>query len=205
MRFNFFAIQIVMLCIVVFLIQVIVPGFTEWILLDASKPLEAWRFVTSIFAHGDLAHIVYNMFALLLFGSLLEWLIGGKRFIFVFFVTGILANFVAVNFYDLSLGASGAIFGVIGALVIVRPLLIVWAFGLPMPMFVAGILWAIGSIVGLFTPSDVGDIAHLAGMVFGLLLGLVFRDWTNNKGGNSSRVRFDEDSLRRWEDHYLRR
>ena len=58
----------------------------------------------------------------------------------LFFISGILANLISVNFYNSSLGASGAIFGVIGALVVVRPWMFVWAFGLPLPMIVAGIL-----------------------------------------------------------------
>jgi len=93
---------------------------------------EIWRFLTAVFLHGGVGHILFNGFALLLFGSILERFVGGRRFLIVFFVTGILANLISVNFYSSSLGASGAIFGVIGALVIVRPGLTVWAFGMPM-------------------------------------------------------------------------
>jgi membrane associated rhomboid family serine protease len=114
---------------VIFLIQILFKGFTEFFLLDSKSDIEVWRFFTSIFLHGGFAHLLYNVFALALFGSMLERFIGSRRFLIVFFVTGILANVVSFNFYDSSLGASGAIFGVIGALIAIRPLMFVWAFG----------------------------------------------------------------------------
>src|SRR3989344_9487667 len=160
---------------VVFLIQLLFEGVTELFLLDSGYYVEVWRFISAIFLHGRLAHLLYNIFALGLFGSMLERLIGSRRFLIVFFASGILANIVSVNFYDSSLGASGAIFGVIGALIVVRPLMVVWAFGLPMPLFIAGILWAVGDLIGLFVPSNVANLAHLSGMFFGLLLGIFYR------------------------------
>ena len=102
-----------------------------------------------------------------------------KKFLLVFFVSGILANIISVFFYPSSLGASGAISGIIGALIIVRPMLVVWAFGLPMPIFIAGIVWVAGDLIGAIgyfagNPIDnTGNIAHLAGMFFGLLFGIV--------------------------------
>jgi len=164
----------------VFLIQLFVRGFTELFLLDSSAYLQIWRFVTAVFLHGGFAHLLYNVLALALFGSILERFIGGKRFLIVFFVTGILANLISVNFYDSSLGASGAIFGVIGALVIIRPLMVIWAFGMPMPMFIAGILWAAGDLIGLFVPSNVANLAHLSGMFFGLIFGFSYRKKVKN-------------------------
>ncbi|NCN98704.1 DUF1751 domain-containing protein [Candidatus Pacearchaeota archaeon CG10_big_fil_rev_8_21_14_0_10_35_219] len=193
MKFKFYAIKLTGIIVLVFLLQMI-PGFTELFLLDSSKILEIWRFVTSIFLHGDIAHLLYNMFALLLFGSILEKLIGEKKFLVVFFVSGILANLVSINFYSTSLGASGAIFGVIGALIFIRPLLPVWAFGVPMPIFVAGVLWAAGDVIGIFVPSGIANIAHLSGMLFGLIMGAMFRGKRRKK-----KSYVDEESVRKWE------
>ena len=180
-----------------------VSGFTEVLVLNSSAWYEPWRFVSSIFLHADVTHILYNMFALVLFGLILESLIGSKKFAIVFFVTGIVANLVAVNFYDSSLGASGAIFGVIGALIVVRPSMTVWAFGMPMPIFIAGILWAAGDFIGLFVPSNVGNIAHLVGMGAGLLIGAFYRDWSARKT-QIERVYIREGDARNWEERYLR-
>jgi membrane associated rhomboid family serine protease len=202
-RFRFYAIGLSLLCVVIFIIQVLLPSVTEALVLNASAWTQVWRFVTSIFLHGGLGHLLYNCFALVLFGSILERLIGSRRFLVVFFVSGIVANLVSVNFYSSSLGASGAIFGVIGALIIVRPLLTVWAFGLPMPLFIAGIVWAAGDVIGIFVPSNVGNIAHLVGLACGLALGVLYRDW-NTPRVHKQRVQLDEHSVRQWEDRYLR-
>jgi len=120
-------------------------------------------------------HLLYNLFALALFGSILEKFAGGKKFLLIFFLSGIFANVIAVNFYPSSLGASGAIYGILGALAIIKPLMIVWAFGLPMPMFIASILWTIGAVLGIFMPGNVGHIAHLSGIFIGVLFGIILR------------------------------
>lgn len=203
-KFKFWAVKLVIICVLVYILQLIFGGFTEFFLLSQQHPLQIWGYVTAIFLHGSLGHIVLNMFALALFGSLLERLIGWKKFLIVFFATGIIANLVSINFYDSSLGASGAIFGIIGSLMVVRPLMVVWAFGLPLPMFIAGILWAVLDIIGVFVPSGTANIAHLAGIVFGLIFGAFYR----GKGGGGEKkmrvIRLDEDSMRRWEDFHMR-
>jgi uncharacterized protein len=171
---------------------------------------EIWRFLSAVFLHGGLAHLVYNLFALILFGSILESLIGGRKFLIVFFISGILANLISVNFYDSSLGASGAIFGIIGALVIIRPMLVVWAFGLPMPMFLAGALWSIGDVLGTIgfltgNPIDnTGNIAHLSGMFFGMLFGAFYKEKRRRMKFNSKIV-LNERQIQNWEDVYMGR
>ncbi len=176
--FRFYALKLCGLMVVIFLVQLFLKRFTEYFLLDSNKITEVWRFITSIFLHGGFAHLLYNIFALALFGSMLERFLGGKRFLIIFFVSGILANLVSVNFYNSSLGASGAIFGVIGALIFIKPLMFIWAFGFPMPLFVAGIIWAVGDIMGFFgfsTTDNVANLAHLSGMFFGLILGFAYK------------------------------
>lgn len=186
----------------IFIAQILLSGFTDFFVLNQSSYSEPWRFLSAVFLHGGLAHLVYNLFALVLFGSILESLISSKKFLIVFFVTGILANLFSVNFYSSSLGASGAIMGVIGALVVVRPWMFVWAFGLPMPMIVAGALWAVGDIIGVFMPSNVGNIAHLSGMFFGLILGALYAK--KKKRAKRKKIVIDERSIRQWEDGFLR-
>ncbi len=177
-KFRFYALKLCFFIFLIFLIQLFSDKFTQLFLLNSDSYSQIWRFFTAIFLHGNLMHLIYNIFALALFGSILERFIGSKRFLFVFFITGIFSNLVSVNFYDNSLGASGAIFGIIGALIFVKPLMIIWAFGLPMPMFLAGILWAVGDIIGLFIPSNVANFAHLSGMFFGLVLGAICRKYS---------------------------
>lgn len=184
--------------IFIFLLQFVFSDFTQFFLLNQNSFNELWRFTTSIFLHGGFPHLLYNLFALVLFGSVLEKYIGSKKFLLVFFVTGILANLISVNFYESSLGASGAIFGIIGALVLIRPLLVVWAFGLPMPMFLAGTLWAFGDVIGIFVPSNVANIAHLSGMFFGLVFGWIYRERIPKK--KEMKLIINESSMKKWEE-----
>ena len=212
MRFKFYALKLCGIIFLIFLAQVFISGFTDMFLLNKDAFGEYYRFVTSIFLHSGIPHLAYNLFALALFGSILEKLIGGKKFLIVFFVTGILANLVSVNFYSSSLGASGAIFGVIGALIFVRPLMVVWAFGMPMPIFIAGILWGAGDLlgaVGFFmgnpidnTGNNTGNIAHLSGMFFGFIFGIFYRERKIRR--NKEKFGIDERTVRQWEDSYLR-
>ncbi len=135
----------------------------------------------------------------------MESLIGGKRFLLIFITTGILANILSINFYASSLGASGAIFGIIGALIFLKPMMVVWAYGLPMPIFLAGLLWAAADFLGVFGfgQSGIGNIAHLSGLAFGLLFGFYYRKLIVHERGKL-RVDIDERAVRDWEDAYMR-
>jgi hypothetical protein len=207
-EFKFYAFKLSGIIILMFILQLIVPGFTELFVLNSQAWTQIWRFLTAVFLHGGLGHIALNLFALLLFGSILEKLIGGRKFLLVFFISGILANIFSVNFYTSSLGASGAIFGVIGALIIVRPLLPIWAFGMPMPIFIAGFIWAGADIlgaVGFFTGNPIdntGNLAHLSGMLFGFILGALYKP--NRVKQKNPKITFDEKSIRNWEDNFMR-
>ena len=209
MKFKFCALKLCILIILVFIAQLSISGFTELFVLDENSFHQPWRFISSIFLHGGLAHLILNLFALALFGSILEKFVGEKRFLLVFFLTGILANLASIFFYNSSLGASGAIFGVIGALVFIKPLMTVWAFGLPMPIFVAGILWAVGDILGAYgfltgNPiGSTGNIAHLSGMFFGFVFGIFYRKLIQ-RSNQKKNVSIDENEIRLWEDEWMR-
>ena len=180
MEFNikFYFLWLSLLCVVVFVLQQ-VPGFTEMFVLNnkALYEYQYWRFLTAVFLHGSITHLAYNMFALLFFGIILEKTIDSNRFLGVFLVSGVVANIVSVNFYSSSLGASGGIYGILGAIVILNPMMMVWAFGLIMPMFVAAILWIAGDILGAIGvfEGNTGYIAHLVGAGVGLVAGFIFR------------------------------
>ncbi|MBX4196128.1 rhomboid family intramembrane serine protease [Candidatus Pacearchaeota archaeon] len=202
MAFKFYALWLCLICIGVFFLQLFIPGFTDLFILDANAYHQVWRLLTAIFLHAGTAHLIANLFALALFGSLLEGVVGGKRFLIIFFVSGILANFIALYAYPSSLGASGAIFGVIGTLAVMRPFLVVWAFGLPMPLIVAAAIWVIGDAIGVFVPSGIGHIAHLSGVIVGIIFGFLWK----KKGTRTRRqsLHLDDGLMRSWENHYLR-
>lgn len=201
--FRFWAFKLSAVCVIVFILQLLISGFTDIFILDSSKSFEVWRVVTAIFLHASVAHLILNLFALMLFGSILEKVIGGKRFLTVFFVSGIIGNIVSLPFYSSALGASGAIFGVFGCLIILRPMMVVWTYGMPMPMFAAGIVWAAIDVIGVFAPSNVGNIAHLSGLGAGLLFGALYFSRFKERREGREGVILDEERMRRWEDEYL--
>ncbi len=179
MKNKFFFLWLIFIIIIFFILQFI-PGFTEIFLLNKSAidSYQIWRFPTAIFLHGDLTHLIFNIFALFIFGLALENIIGSKRFLAVFLFSGIIANIIAVNFYESSLGASGAIYGILGTLTILRPFMIVWTFGMIMPMFIASILWISADVLrtlGAFGSTNIGSIAHLSGIAVGILIGLFLK------------------------------
>lgn len=202
---KYYSIVLSLICIILFVLQIIVPGFTDYLALNQQSWIQPWRFVTSIFLHGSSSHIIFNLFALVLFGLILEKVIGSSRFLLVFFLSGIIANLIAVNFYDSSLGASGAIYGILGCLTILRPRMTVWVYNLPMPMFIASIIWVFLGIAGIFNPSNVGDIAHLSGIAVGFLLGLFYLKQFRQTREKKMRIMLSEQGMRSWEDNYMRR
>lgn len=172
-RNEYIAIKFVVACVLIFMLQIFVDGFTELFVLDQSKVLtEPWRLVTAIFLHGSGAHILLNMFVLALFGSMLENIIGTKKFLGVYFGAGIFASIVAALFYPLSLGASGAIMGILGCLTFLRPNMVIFLWFIPMKMWVACIVWVIIDLSRIFDPvSNIAAFAHLGGIFIGLIVG----------------------------------
>jgi uncharacterized protein len=203
-KIKFYSLWFVLINVIVFGIQSMFEGFTEMFVLNQLAYSQYWRFVTSIFLHGSMVHLMYNMFALLFFGFALEKTIGSRRFLLVYFGSGIIANIISINFYPSSLGASGAIMGIIGALTILRPMMMVWAFGLILPMFIAAILWIIGDILGIFMPSNVGNIAHLSGVGIGLIVGILLRRNLKRKKKQNNRIEIPHFYMKNWEDRNMR-
>lgn len=135
-----------------------------------------WRFVTPIFLHANLLHVGLNMLNLAVLGVFLERLVGHLRYLLIYFVTGIVS--IIASFYfmpqEISVGASGAIFGLVGAYSIFV-LMHRRAFpkhGIP------ALLWLLLVIgvnlgIGLFVP-NVDNYAHIGGLLSGCLLGWWF-------------------------------
>lgn len=154
-------------------------------LQPASAFQRPWTFLTSMFSHVILAHLFVNMVSLFFVGSFLEKLIGKKRYIIFYLVSGLVAGLLFVllafafnkdiNAY--AVGASGALFGLAGLLAVLTPKLPVLVFFvIPMPMWLAMIfllfgLWLISWLAGL----PIGNTAHLGGAITGLVYGFWLR------------------------------
>jgi len=176
-KFEFYAIKLSVIAVIVFGLSAVFSDFfyANFMLVSSEVLAKPWTIITHIFMHGDLFHLGSNLFALLLFGTILEKYIGSRKFLFVFFSAGIVSSVGDIMFYNATLGASGAVFGIIGTLAVIRPKLIVWAFGAPMYMIIAAILWAALDFAGVFYPDNIAHVAHLLGMGFGIIAGLELR------------------------------
>ena len=205
---DFWSVRLTAVCVIVFVLQLAVPQLTDAITLVAADALaRPWIFLTSMFAHGSFEHLFYNMFALALFGSILEKIIGCRRWLALFFVSGVAAGIAAAIFYPASLGASGAIFGLLGTLAVLRPRMTVWIAGVPMPMVIAAVVWAAGDLVGLFVPSGIANAAHLAGMALGIAAGLFWRKSFGEQlfDRRTKGPRITENEFQTWERRWFNR
>jgi membrane associated rhomboid family serine protease len=145
-------------------------------LQPASFLSRPWTILTSMFVHASFWHIFANMLTLYFFGTYLSRLVGRGRFLMVYFGGGILGGILFILLappLSVAVGASGAIFALAGALVVLRPRLPVFIFPIPAPIP----LWVavIGGFLILSFLSFIAWQAHLGGLVLGLIAGYIFR------------------------------
>jgi len=157
-----------------------------------------------MFLHGGVTHLLYNMFALALFGFILEKIVGVKRFLIIYFAAGLASALASIFFYNATLGASGAIFGVMGCLAVLRPRMTVWVGYIPMPMAAAAVVWGLGDLLGMFAPGNVAHAAHIAGLVFGVAAGaFLWKQVGESLFKKKKEPRVDEESTREWESDWM--
>ncbi|MCP4763798.1 MAG: rhomboid family intramembrane serine protease [archaeon] len=132
---------------------------------------EIWRIYTlftSIFMHGDLSHLISNMLGLLIFGSTIEKLFSKIYYLTTYILSGIIGSIFSLILSpsSIGLGASGAIFGLMGAVFIIlsRENKIVLIYG---------IIYIAISISNSFLPG-IGTWAHIFGLLGGFMFGYLF-------------------------------
>ncbi len=178
--------------IITFILFLILIGLDFPIDYIAIKPLNIlqgdyiWTFITSMFMHAGFFHLFVNMFSLFFIGSLVERILGRKRYFYFYMVAGLFAGlfFVlsslafAADLDTFAVGASGALFGLVGLLVLLTPNLPVFVMFIPIPikMKYAGpgilvVLWLI-SVAG---DIPIGNTAHFGGLLAGLIYGLYLK------------------------------
>ena len=201
MKYNIrAALWLSLIIFVIFIFQLILENFTDLFILDSRLVVpRVWTLVTAIFLHSGMVHLLYNLFGLALFGSILEHVIGSRKFLKLFFVSGLVASLVSLPFYTRVLGASGAVMGILGMLGILRPKLAVWLYGMPMPMIVALFVWGIGDVIGIYAPSGTANIAHLGGLGIGVIAGFYYRKQFKERKDEKEEVHIDEEKVKEWE------
>jgi len=136
---------------------------------------EIWRLISSMFLHANLEHLFMNMVTLLFIGIYLEELFSRFIYLSIYFLAGIMSGLIPIYFQDLgtvSLGASGAIFGIAG-IKIGFTLLYYKNLGVEFLDFMKRyvLLLVLNLSAGIFMP-DVGFSAHLTGLIIGILGGM---------------------------------
>jgi membrane associated rhomboid family serine protease len=134
-----------------------------------------WQPVTYLFLHGDPFHILFNMLALWMFGTTLEQDWGSRAFLKYYFLTGIGAGVltfaVSIHSRTPTIGASGAIYGLLLAYALYfpdRPIYMYFVFPIPAKIFVA-IMGAIAFFSSLGEAGGVANATHLGGLLVGYL------------------------------------
>jgi len=154
---------------------------------SSGTSLEIWRWFTSMFLHVSASHLFFNMLGLYFFGKILEEHVSAKWFIGVFIVTGLFGNFIFM-LIDPSfvIGASGAVFGLMGAAMLLNPIKRIHMYIFPLPLGIVAILFLlVETFVIQFQPAEfanVANIAHIAGLLAGALFAFIY-DWKKSVEG----------------------
>lgn len=174
--------ELLMVTIGVFILQSLNHNVTALGALHADwlRGLELWRPVTYIFLHQNFMHILMNMYALFLFGPLLERHLGKYQFLTLYFLSGILGGLgwaMLAHGRGTCIGASGAVFGLLGSYAFLFPndrlALIFPPVVLKAWQFVLGYgLWELIQVLGQ-SGGPVANAAHLFGGIAGSMYTLV--------------------------------
>lgn len=179
--------SLIVINIGLFLLSVILPfagvNMNEFLLyspLTTSK-FEWHQLLSHMFLHFDFIHIFFNMIFLYSFGPLVEDYLGEKKFLTFYLISGLgaaLTHILFTNFSGGMLGASGAIFGIIGIYAVMYPNHILHLFGLiPIKAKVIFTLLILSELLlAIQSPVDgIGHFAHVGGAFTGILLFLFTR------------------------------
>jgi len=189
--------------IVVMVLLQFIPNFFDYIALNPLNIFQGkyiWTFLTSMFMHAPAIisfHLLVNMFILFNLGAVMEKIIGRKRFLFFYLISGLIAGllFVFLSYFfgntDIgarifgdplisAVGASGAIFAIAGLFMILTPklkfmIIFLPFFSLPAYIMIPLVLfgtWLISSSTGFL----IGNTAHLGGFLCGIFYGLYLKN-----------------------------
>lgn len=178
--------SLIIINILIFLILVLLGGgileiepnllykFGALVNFDAMgrNPIELYRLFTSIFLHAGLFHLLCNMYSLYVIGPQLESFYGKTKFLIIYILSGIIGNLLSIIFLGdsyVSVGASGAIFGLLGSLLY---------FGYHYRIYLSSVIKSqiiplilLNLLIG-FAVSGINNFAHVGGLIGGILVSI---------------------------------
>jgi len=152
-------------------------GLFERFSLSQGTALQLWRWISSMFLHASATHLFFNMIGLYFFGRILENEVKPQWFLSIYFASGFLGSLAFILTSTVPVvGASAAIFGLMGAVMLLKPLEKVYVFLFPLPLGIVAALYIITeSFVAYYQPGfgNVAHIAHLGGIATGALFAFI--------------------------------
>jgi len=172
---------ILVICVLLFFVRVVAPSFAfNYLVLDralvAARP---WTLITHMFVHYDIPHLLVNMIVLFFFGTELERRVGESKFLQIFIISGLVAAIgqMAVVPTGSMMGASGALFGVMGCLAVIAPeITVLIYFVIPLSIRAAIVLFAVIDFAMMGSADSIAHMAHITGLLAGLAYGGMLRD-----------------------------
>ncbi|MDE3214621.1 MAG: rhomboid family intramembrane serine protease [Bacteroidota bacterium] len=177
--------NLIIINVIVFVAQMALDGpdhvLTNFLALYPinSGFFKPYQLVTHMFAHGGFLHILFNMYALWLFGSVLERIWGPKKFLIFYFICGLAAGLTQAFLVSNApaIGASGAIMGLLAAFAYTFPNTEFFILPFPFPIkakYMAAIFAALDIFGGFSGGDDIAHFAHIGGLVMGLILVIIW-------------------------------
>ena len=155
--------------------EIVAKGATMNYLIEKG---EVWRLLTAVFIHDGFSHLIFNIFALYVFAPIIEKELGKFKFLIMYLSSGVLGNFFTYLLKDdtySSVGASGAVFGVLGAVLALA--ITSWNKNEELKITIIPVI--IISIVLTFLQPNINETAHIGGFLSGLIISLVFLKISN--------------------------
>ncbi|VVB76522.1 Rhomboid protease GlpG [Candidatus Tiddalikarchaeum anstoanum] len=178
---------LIIICVAVFFL--LPEAAYEYLMFNSNYVLaRPWTLITNAFLHADIFHLLFNMFSLFMFGSILELRHGSKFIILLLVLSVILGNilFGIFNPGVWGLGISGYVFGLIGAAVILEPKArVIFPIGYiytTAPISLAGPIMFLGEVIfSLLGGDGIGHVAHAAGFIAGVVLAYIKKKFTHKE------------------------
>jgi len=175
---------IILICAVVYFLSLIFPGFVYgYLALDPNYVMQRpWTLLTYMFVHANFDHIFWNMLVLFFFGTELEKRVGETKFLEIYVLSGIVAALGQMMISEMMMsggslvGASGAIYGVMGCLAIIAPeIRVLLFFVIPLSIRAAVVLFALLDFLTSGSSDNIAHMAHIVGLMVGLAFGLLLK------------------------------